>query len=168
MSNKKTKRQKISERGSSECPVCLDTVTDITFPYNCVHQICSKCDNELFCRGDDRCPLCRQERRQDSARIHSTNLNNSRRREASLAVQNEGSVHQTVLFFPREEVLDANAAGLLIYDSNQSQINTRFGDDVSNAINALIDVVPLPEFLAAVQQLRELNRVGGGMRRRRL
>ena len=64
MANLQNKRVRVEEpetESEKECPICLQYVRtkDQRFSFNCTHQICHQCDNELFLRAHDHCPTCR-------------------------------------------------------------------------------------------------------------
>ena len=56
-----------------ECPVCLEEMHTIVYPFNCTdvrHGLCRSCDRKMFTRHDDRCPLCRASRSRDNIATH--------------------------------------------------------------------------------------------------
>lgn len=50
--------------GTEECPVCFGTFnrTEIQRPFACTHVLCGRCDAQMLCRGQHRCPMCRTAR----------------------------------------------------------------------------------------------------------
>ena len=156
----------------TQCPVCLDdTVVDPIFPFDCGHPVCSKCDKELFCRADDRCPMCRKARLQDSVDAHCAALNRSnemqRREDAIAQRRNEETAQSGFIFFPVQATVEVDATDFMVHedvfrdgpsgDLVRVQHYHALGDsNVSNAIGALVNAgnIPLSEFYMAVASLR--------------
>lgn len=153
-----------------QCPVCLDdTVFNPLFPFDCGHEICRRCDAELFSRADDRCPMCRQPRTQDSV---DSNLRGvmpyiAQRRSVALAQrQSESAARQPVLFFPAEGIIAIDATDFVVaahahVDAdnalNEQEVRLALSSSqVSTALGALVNAseTPLSEFYIAVAALR--------------
>ena len=100
-----------------ECPVCL-TVRDPTFPFDCGHGVCNGCDNELFCRADDRCPTCRASRLSESINSRMVTPQILQRREVALARRLQGQQNANTMFFPSNvEIIEVNIADFLARNS---------------------------------------------------
>ena len=181
--------------GCVQCPVCLDdTVVNPTFPFDCGHPVCSKCDKELFCRADDRCPMCRNARLWESVDAHCADINSSndmQRREDAIAQRHdEATARSGLLFFPMHPMVEVDATDFIVSQSRLIseeggalhnppvlQSMGRNGDSsdssssVSSAIGALVNAanVPLYGFHVAVASLRSSpysRRHARAMRRR--
>jgi hypothetical protein len=52
----------------NECPVCFHPMQARTVarPFGCSHPLCRACDRRMFQGHDDRCPICRAERTDQS------------------------------------------------------------------------------------------------------
>ena len=92
-----------------ECPVCL-TVQNATFPFDCGHGLCKSCDTEMFCRADDRCPVCRKTRLLSSTSSYMCSGDVSERRRRSLAQRDVAASTQGIVFFPNVAVVEVNAS----------------------------------------------------------
>ena len=60
---------------AAECPVCMETFTQFgprsrVKAFGCSHATCRACDDSLFRRADDRCPMCRSSRTDASRASH--------------------------------------------------------------------------------------------------
>ena len=123
-----TKRQRgPANRGSAardveECCVCCDKLTEFgnsrrTNSFACARDtLCSRCDETLFRRADDRCPLCRAARRvqsgytaeagaQRSEALHARELEERSEQAAGRWAEALGNT----LFFPLDEGWAADA-----------------------------------------------------------
>lgn len=162
--------------GCVQCPVCLDdTIVNPTFPFDCGHSVCSKCDKELFCRADDRCPMCRNARLWESVDAHCADINSSndmQRREDAIAQRHdEATARPGVLFFPVHPMAEVDATDFIVSQSRlvsegagvlhnppvlQSLGRNGDSSSVSSAIGALVNAanVPLPGFHVIVASLR--------------
>jgi hypothetical protein len=139
---------------SFECPVCLNTIDDPCFSFDCGHYICHGCDTELFCRADDRCPTCRQPRLGESTDTLIEFEEFVQRRLNSLAQLQQTS--QTI-FFPVSTVIELQASNL-IRNSLANGQDTYHGRIQSHiqAIQALLDchAVSIDEFLDSMRTMR--------------
>ena len=156
--------------GFTQCPVCLeDTVVNPIFPFDCGHPVCSKCDKELFCRADDRCPMCRKARLQDSVDAHCASLNISnemqRREDAIAQRRNEETAQSGLIFFQLQGMVEVDATDFMVQEDTSR--DSPSGDlvrvhhyhalrdsNVSHAISALVNAwhVPLSEFYTQVHR----------------
>ena len=114
-----------------DCAVCLDTIVDFVFPFDCGHPICETCDKELFARADDRCPTCRGPRLPDSIyeRTSSTGVRSSDTDVSALVRRRSGAIAQrdaeltavvpvvtVVIFFPLQAPVDARESQFVEVD----------------------------------------------------
>ena len=158
--------------GVQQCPVCLDdTVVNPLFPFDCGHPLCRSCDSQLFSRADDRCPMCRQPRTQDSVGSNVRNLvpELAQRRAVMLAQrQSEAGSRPGVIFFPAQGMLEVDATNFVVAAHADPQEDTLqqhvpeslhavlSSSQVADAVGALVNAsnVSISEFYVAVAALR--------------
>lgn len=158
--------------GAQQCPVCLDdTVVNPLFPFDCGHPICRSCDSQLFSRADDRCPMCRQPRTQDSVDSNVRNLvpELAQRRAVMLAQrQSEAGSRPGVIFFLAQGMLEVDATDFVVAAHAEPREDTLqqltpdslhaalSSSQVADAVGALVNAsnVPISEFDISVAALR--------------
>lgn len=94
--------QEPEETTVAECPICLEhTVGNKSprKPFSCHHVICEQCDDKLYVRADDRCPMCRSART-SASRNAQNDTNEAIRRSAMAQRHNEQGGISATIFFP--------------------------------------------------------------------
>lgn len=168
---------------SFECPVCF-TVTDPVFAFDCGHGLCQSCDLELFCRADDRCPVCRKPRVDESTLQHAASEAFAERRYRALAERSARENTPQTIFFPNTVVIEVNASDFVAVDEDGERRGERRGErperrsrsatsnsqatgvasalsatsdpSILDVVNALVntETTPLTDFLVAASALR--------------
>lgn len=176
---------------ATECPVCFERTEGDRVPrtsFDCCHVICDRCDDEMFTRADDRCPVCRAARAQASIREQCVS-NQVARNAAAAHIHNQQSGGM-LLFFPVEPMSEMALPHFIlerhertstevpsvaaVAPSVAASLNTAasIANDplVSSVVHGLLNPssVPLSQFFESVGELRGRGRLvySTSMRRR--
>ncbi len=161
--------------------------------FDCCHVICSRCDDEMFTRADDRCPVCRAERTRESIREQCVS-NQVARNAAAAQRSGQRAADMGVLFFPVENISEFYLPYLLLERGERTSTEASAGGGteesdpnstvppidtvaaisnnplVNSVVHGLLNPssVPLPQFFQSVAELRGRGRLAyaTSMRRR--
>jgi hypothetical protein len=154
---------------SGECAVCLEELRTegdraATKSFNCTHLICTNCDQELYKRADDRCPMCRASRTRASVSAHAGDNDRLRREAMARRHEEQGGVTATI-FFPVSDVEHITIEAFRDFtgsltESRQPELSGPANDpDVRGVVSGLLHVesVPINQFFALTGSLRARN-----------
>ncbi len=129
-----------------ECSICFEEITssrNAVCPFVCNrHVICRACDRQLILRHENRCPTCRQPRRQRTNNaIHAIGINFS------------ASAGNTHFPFP----YDSQPPLQQPHNANYIQI---FDEQTNNILLSLVDPTahPLPTSRQRIERIERTNR----------
>ena len=151
------------EEEERACPVCLETLGEertVVYPFECGHAICRGCDNGLWSRHLDNCPLCRATRCDDAAAHLPT-------RPARAATTPE------YVTFPVSEVEILPLVGQFVAPDTdldptaQQRIARHHGrhEETPTRLAAVVAALQDPEIAAALRALQEPTTVSQFRRR---
>ena len=151
-----------------ECPICMEPTVgnnNPRTPFSCDHVICDQCDDKLYVRADDRCPLCRSARTYASS--NSQNVTNGALRRSALEQRfMRGEEISATIFFPSSiglrEMDNSFVEFELPTSAGRSEESLPVGSsdgtnpEIQAVVGGLLNThrVPLREFFGFVRTLR--------------
>ena len=156
-----------------ECPVCMERTVDdrvSVWSFGCSHAICKKCDEQLFVRADDRCPMCRSPRTEESKARRLLCGADALCRSQAMMERAQNDPQTTTVFFPSVGVEEVTIQQTLLIrppvhgedDSSDSPgVMVTVSDHpimqdpaIQHVVRALTTVGTISEFFQATDELR--------------